>query len=180
MLVWLLARVHSRRVDPLIQELKRNPETAEEALKAEGALAGIISPRKVVERHLDQPGYHNSPFPIKHLWAIELLGMELQNGGMHQYFFNSSGDLWPDALDGLQQAGFHNSAVAFKKAIEVFGSPPSTNRADRIQQLDRFSQRNEKALYGHGDEVYEGFKETNLWPYIMRHVEIFRQEPARN
>jgi hypothetical protein len=180
-LVWLLARVHSRRVDPLIEELKANPETQEEALRAEAALAGVISPRKVIERHLDKPGYHQSPAAIKHLWAIELLGMELQNGGMHQYFFNSSGDLWPDALEGLEQAGYQDAATAFRKAISVFGkTPPSTNRAERIQQLNYFSKADEKILYKHGDQVYAGFQQTNMWPYIMRHTDIFRQEPARH
>lgn len=180
-LVWLLARIHSRRVDPLIHEMKQSPNTYEDALRAEAALAGIISPGRIIDRHLENPGYNQSPPPIKHLWAVQVLGMELQNGGIHQYFFNSSGDLWPDALKGLEEIGYRKSATAFQKAMEVFGSNlPSTNRAERIKQLDRFSNRDEKTLDTHGDNVYEGFKETNLWPYIMQHADIFREETPRS
>ena len=71
---------------------------------------------------------------------------------MHQYFFNSSGDLWPDGLKGLEEIGYRKSVAAFRKAIEVFGrNPPSTNRTERIEQLDHLSKRDEKTLYAHGD-----------------------------
>lgn len=178
--VWLLARIHSARVDPLIEKLRQRPDMADQALAAEAALRGIIRPRRVVHRHLESPGFYSSPAPVRHFWALELLGMELVNGGIHQYFFNSAGDLWPDALDGLDQAGYTKSAAAFRKAISVFGqTPPSTNRAVRFRELDQLSKGDEKALNGFGDQVYEDMKETNMWPYIMRNAEIFRTELPR-
>ena len=178
--VWLLARIHSERVDALIEKLKQNPDLADRALGSEAALLGIIQPRQVVHRHLEEPGYVNSPGPVRHLWALELLGMELVNGGIHQYFFNSSGDLWPDAMEGLEQAGYARSAAAFKKTVAVFGKEgPSTNRMIRFKQLDRLSKSKEAELNQFGDQVYEGMSETNTWPYIIRNAEIFRTEPPR-
>lgn len=179
-LVWLLARVHSDRVAPHIEKLKQQPDLADRVLAAEAALKGIIQPRRVVHRHLESPGYFNSPAPVRHLWALELLGMELINGGMHQYFFNSAGDLWPDALGGLEQAGYARSALAFRKAIGVFGKEkPSTDRSVRFKQLDRLSKSKEVELNRFGDEVYEGMAETNTWQYIIRNADIFRTEPPQ-
>jgi hypothetical protein len=179
-IVWLLARIHSERVDGLVEKLKQHPDLADRALAAEAALLGIIQPRRIVHRHLEAPGYANSPAPVRHLWALELLGMELVNGGIHQYFFNSSGDLWPDAIAGLEQAGYARSAAAIKKAVAIFGQEgPSTNRTIRFKQLDRLSKSAEAELNRFGDQVYEGMAETNTWPYIIRNAEIFRTEPPR-
>jgi hypothetical protein len=179
-IVWLLARIHSKRVDALVEKLKQHPDLADRALAAEAALLGIIQPRRIVHRHLEAPGYANSPAPVRHLWALELLGMELVNGGIHQYFFNSSGDLWPDAMAGLEQAGYARSVAALKKAAAIFGQEgPSTNRTVRFKQLDRLSKSAEAELNRFGDQVYEGMAETNTWPYIIRNAEIFRTEPPR-
>lgn len=179
-IVWLLARIHSERVNALIEKLKQHPDLADRALAAEAALLGIIQPRRVVYRHLEAPGYANSPAPVRHLWALELLGMELVNGGIHQYFFNSSGDLWPDAMEGLEQAGYARSAATFRKAVAIFGQEgPSTNRTVRFKQLDRLSKSVETELNRLGDQVYEGMAETNTWPYVIRNSEIFRTESPR-
>lgn len=179
-IVWLLARIHSKQVDALIEKLKQHPDLADRALAAEAALLGIIQPRRIVHRHLEAPGYANSPAPVRHLWAVELLGMELVNGGIHQYFLNSSGDLWPDAMAGLAQTGYARSAAAFKQAVAIFGQEgPSTNRTVRFKQLDRLSKSAEAELNRFGDQVYEGMAETSTWPYIIRNAEIFRTEPAR-
>jgi hypothetical protein len=178
--VWLLARIHAKQVDALIAKLKQHPDLADRALAAEAALLGIIQPQRIVHRHLEAPGYANSPTPVRHLWALELLGMELVNGGIHQYFFNSSGDLWPDAMEGLEQAGYARSAAAFKKAVAIFRQDgPSTNRTVRFKQLDKLSKSAETELNRFGDQVYEGMAETNTWPYIIRNVEIFRTEPPQ-
>jgi hypothetical protein len=151
-IVWLLARIHSKRVDALIEKLKQHPDLADKALAAEAALLGIIQPRRVVYRHLEASGYANSPAPVRHLWALELLDMELVNGGIHQYFFNSSGNLWPDALEGLEQAGYAQSAAAFRKGVAVFGPEgPSTNRTVRFKQLDSLSKSNQAELNRFGD-----------------------------
>lgn len=179
-IVWLLARIHSKRVDALIEKLKQYPDLADRALAAEAALLGIIQPRRIVHRHLEAPGYANSPAPVRHLWALKLLGMEISNGGIHQYFFNSSGDLWPDAMEGLERAGYARSAEAFKKAVAIFGQEgPSTNRTVRFKQLDRLSKSKKAELNRFGDQVYEGMSETNTWPYIIRNLEIFRTEQPR-
>lgn len=179
-IVWLLARIHSDRVNPLIEKLKQHPDLMDRALAAEAALLGIIQPRRIVHRHLEAPGYANSPAPVRHLWALELLGMELVNGGIHQYFFNSSGDLWPDAMEGLEQAGYARSVSAFKRAVAIFGQDgPSTNRTVRFKQLDQLSKTVETELSRFGDQVYEGMTETNTWPYIIRNAEIFRSESPR-
>ena len=178
--VWLLARIHSDRVDPLIEKLRQVPDMEDQALAAQAALLGILQPRRVVHRHLESPGYASSPSPVRHLWALQLLGMELVNGGIHQYFLNSSGDLWRDALDGLDQAGYAKSAAAFRLAVEVFGSDgPSADRPTRLKQLRRLSKSAEAKLNSLGDQVYQGMSGTNTWPYIMRHAEIFRIESPR-
>jgi hypothetical protein len=67
---------------------------------------------------------------------IMLLDGEVNNGGFSQYFFNSSGDFWREALAGLELMGLNERANVLKAAVAKFGStPPSANREERMRQM---------------------------------------------
>ncbi len=80
----------------------------------------------------------------RHLFAVRMLDAEVRNGGFAQYFFNSSGDLWPDALAGLENAGAVEHAGVLLATLKSFpGATPSTRRDHRQMELAKIASRRE-------------------------------------
>jgi uncharacterized protein DUF4375/HEAT repeat protein len=72
----------------------------------------------------------------KHSWAIRELDGEVNNGGFAQYYFNSSGNHWQDALSGLAAIGAEKHHQLVAATVERFGTdPPSSKRDIRNAQL---------------------------------------------
>lgn len=66
-------------------------------------------------------------------WGVR---SDVQNGGFHQYFANSSGDQWPDLLRLLELGGDDRGESHFRRALSYFPeSSPSTDREERDAQL---------------------------------------------
>lgn len=69
--------------------------------------------------------YADLPLPARHVFVVvEWLG-EVHNGGVRQYFSNSSGDRWADARFAFSVVGAGGDT--FAKALTAFpgGAPPS-------------------------------------------------------
>lgn len=116
----------------------------------------IRDPWSAVEQH----GWDALTTAEKHVCAIEQLDAEVNNGGFAQYYFNSSGDHWQDALKGLEKIGAERRHRVMLATIEKFGdSKPAADRDTRTSQLsvvvrkkeDPFSEQ-DKAWYGLEDE----------------------------
>jgi hypothetical protein len=54
--------------------------------------------------------------------ALYWLEGEVMNGGLHQYFYNSSGDMAELALAGLARLGATESLAHFRSAIDKLGA----------------------------------------------------------
>ncbi len=64
---------------------------------------------------------------------------EVCNGGFHQFFGNSTGMIWPQALDGFKLVGAVSHAALLEKALQVFpgGLPPlERNRREEFLELN--------------------------------------------
>jgi HEAT repeat protein len=116
----------------------------------------IRDPRRVIKER----GWNALTPAEKHVCAIEQLDAEVKNGGFAQYYFNSSGDNWQDALEGLEKIGAEERHRVMLATIEKFGdSKPAADRDARTSQLsgvvrhkeDPFSEQ-DKAWYGLEDE----------------------------
>jgi hypothetical protein len=71
-------------------------------------------------------------------FAVCLLEGEVYNGGFHQYFDNSSGDYYTDAMRGLEQIGAAEcQRILIAAKVLLFGEHgvPDT-RTDRFEYLD--------------------------------------------
>lgn len=80
----------------------------------------------------------------KHICAIEELDGEVNNGGFAQYYFNSGGDHWRDALSGLAAIGATKRHEIMAATIERFGqSAPSSVRDSRNSQLSKVVRKKE-------------------------------------
>jgi uncharacterized protein DUF4375 len=54
------------------------------------------------------------------LFAMEIFNTEFENGGVHQFFFNSSGAVAPEVYDAFLELGLDRQAAIFKRALELF------------------------------------------------------------
>jgi hypothetical protein len=75
--------------------------------------------------------------PERHVFAVDVLSAEVSNGGLDQFFFNSSGDLALEARDGLAAIGPAPLLGVYECALAAFpDGKPSRDRETRMQQLD--------------------------------------------
>jgi hypothetical protein len=89
------------------------------------------------------------------IYATMLYAQEVDNGGLSQFFENSSGMLWRQVKAGLQLLDFQEQTEFFVAAIKEFpgGSPPSEQSAR--QKAVRALTHQQRRLWRAGeDEIY--------------------------
>lgn len=71
------------------------------------------------------------PPPYRTVYVLTLLTGELFNGGMHQFFSNSSGAFAPAAAQALRDVGKDAAAATIDQAIALFPKPYPISTAER-------------------------------------------------
>jgi HEAT repeat protein len=98
----------------------------------------------------------------KHICAIEHLDAEVDNGGFAQYFFNSSGDNWQDALNGLVAIGAKRRHQIMLATVEKFGdTKPAADIDMRRSQLAQVVRESEDPFNEH-DSAWYDVEDENL------------------
>jgi uncharacterized protein DUF4375 len=108
---------------------------------------------------------------------VYVLEAEINNGGFHQFFTNSSGDqalATPRALDAI---GALNEAGIVRKALAEFGvagpDPDRKERSKQVETLDEASVQRwdelDQAFYEYPDDLAE-----LLATYIRSHADAIR------
>lgn len=102
---------------------------------------------------------------------------EVNNGGMHQFFFNSSGDFWPYVLMILEEGNDDAGMRKFLNVISIFpDSRPSTRRIKRWRQLEAIEVADPAKAEAHFDrassEYYESPYPSDVafWSVVERRV----------
>lgn len=86
------------------------------------------------------------------IWSFEA---ELNNGGFHQYFFNSAGDFAVEAHSSLQKIGAVGMAELLNSAIQIaFNGETPKNRIERQSLLELDEEEKEEALGELGSNFY--------------------------
>ncbi|MGB2552936.1 DMP19 family protein [Campylobacter sp. MOP51] len=135
---------------------------------------GTISIYDGHEKYLQSA--QNFTLEQRYLLAITWYFAEVNNGGHHQFFYNSTGIVWEDALNGFKRFGMNEYAANFQKVIDYCGGTISFDREERYRMLE-ILEENEEEFYKLLDEVdsfvykYEG-EESEL-AYIKNHPEKF-------
>ncbi len=73
--------------------------------------------------------------------AVLVYASETYEGGHYQFFFNSSGILWEDAMQGLREIGASECAEILSAAALRAGGYPPANRTERQKMLLQLSPR---------------------------------------
>ena len=114
------------------------------------------------------------------IFAFTWLGREVQNGGFHQYFFNSAGDFWKDVLYGLRAIGDEQGLALFQQTLSIFQeSSPSDDRFIRQDQLEKLEEEDEERVWDHFRRMTEQYfgnafpKWEAVFDYVKRHKDEF-------
>ncbi len=111
----------------------------------------------------------------RYLNAISWYFMEVNNGGHFQFFDNSTGIVWEDALNGLKEFGMEELADNFKKVVDLFGGNIPFDRELRWEAMDKMSEDFEELLDKADSVVYDlyDYDYTFEMKYIKEHPDKF-------
>lgn len=117
---------------------------------------------------VDSRGWSALTIPEKHILAIKVLDSEVNNGGFAQYYFNSSGDHWKEALEGLVAIGAKKHHALMQTTVEKFAVKPSSNRSQRNSQLSTLVSKQEDPFRQEDDQWYS-IKDEFLDPLVLKY-----------
>lgn len=99
---------------------------------------------------------------------------EVNNGGHHQFFYNSTGMVWQQALDGFTMLGAEQHGAILQQAVDMFpNSQPSTDRQIRYEQLEAIDSDKFDPLDDQLYDLTEGFDELAIRYINSRPGEFF-------
>ncbi len=105
----------------------------------------------------------------RYLLAINWYMAEVDNGGHDQFYYNSTGIVWKDALAGFRAVGVADAARIVEESAGRLGGDPSLDREARWQQLDAYQPRFDDLdgrLYDLEGQVD---LDAVLYEYILQH-----------
>ena len=107
------------------------------------------------------------------VFAVIWYDSEVNNGGHDQFFFNSTGIVWKDALEGLKAISANERAKNFQEVIDKWDGDIPFDRAERQEKLDKLTFIPETDdyidLFGNNDSAYYRSDE-NLDELIMKYA----------
>jgi hypothetical protein len=108
------------------------------------------------------------------IFTATLFIREVDNGGLSQYFGNSSGIFAEEVLQGLKLLGMEKEYNIFQKACSYF--PDGKVPTDYDQRLDYLIQheQDEKSFFSPLEQ--ELFGEERFYPFFRRYIDTHPQE----
>ena len=86
-------------------------------------------------------GFNEATEKQKVLFATHWTQSEIMNGGLGQFFSNSTGVLAPEAVEGFKKLGMPKCASILSEAMKFFGENYPRERAIRNSVLDYFYEQ---------------------------------------
>lgn len=120
----------------------------------------------------------NMTIAQRRLLAIYWYDSEVCNGGHDQFFCNSTGIVWKDALEGLRMICDDADADNFQKAIDMFGGNVPFDRDERNEALDRICDIEDFDDFEEIDRTY--YKGERFDRYLMEYIKSRPAEFAVN
>lgn len=116
----------------------------------------------------------------RRVMSVEELDGEVNNGGFAQYFFNSGGNNWQDALAGLEAMGAKGRAAAFKQVLARFpDGKPAVDRDIRGQQLAKILEEGDDPFAAQDKAWYDSDENLDrlLYRYNMANIKARLPQP---
>lgn len=177
----LLARSnsHDAKAEILKAANSPSPKVIEAAIQATLDSMGIANPFAIAFDKIDNQSWDNVHPSIAHVAAVRVLIDEVENGGLSQYFVNSSGAYWQFALNGLRAIGAKSDVQILQEALDMFEhSNPSTHNEQRHSQLAQIIRKDEKAFDGLNSRFYDDkdVREALLLRYVSANSQHFKKQ----
>lgn len=107
------------------------------------------------------------------VYAIECYRAEVCNGGHGQFFCNSSGIVWKEALEGLEIIGATEIRELLEKSVALFpNGQPEMDWDKRLAQHDQFDDEKLNDF----DEPFYARENLDLTPLINKYVDDHPEE----
>ena len=84
---------------------------------------------------------HRVPLKVQHLYSAYWCQSDVCNGGFHQFFYNTTGILAPEAVAGFEAVGAGQLASLVGTAISRVGAPYPRDRSARLSVLPQADGR---------------------------------------
>lgn len=126
---------------------------------------------------LDEYNQDLKPFSDaqRKILALFWYDSEVCNGGHDQFFSNSTGIVWKDAMECMQMMGADKYAQNLQKAVDMFGGSIPFERYDRNIALEKLYENEEFDDFRQIDEFYYGEECINqlMDEYVKLHAADF-------
>jgi HEAT repeat protein len=180
-ILMMLATQGTEKGISAIDEYAHHPSQRirEGAAEARLVAQGLDDPLGPVWDKLDAVGWSGLTESQRHALAVRRLIDEVNNGGFLQYFFNDSGDHWPDAAAGLEAIGASGDRQLLDEVLAFFkGSSPSENRDTRHHEIAAIAERDDRAFATFEKKFYDDAdgREVLLNEYILKHAGDFGKD----
>lgn len=121
-----------------------------------------------VSEKYDKSGFESLAEEERTVYVVWWLEAEVNNGGFHQYFWNSSSDRANEALAEFEKVGAIKTAALLKSAMTIaFGDESPINRSAR-QALLEINGESKLEKLGKLDMDFYEYNE-NFYEYINRY-----------
>jgi hypothetical protein len=100
------------------------------------------------------------------VFAVQWYRSEVKNGGHDQFYSNSTGIVWKDALEALRAFGASEFVSILELSAERLGGSPSLDRQERIEQLDTLAPN----FNDLDDLFYDAEEKVDLDDRIIRFI----------
>ena len=97
---------------------------------------------------------------------------EVNNGGHEQFYCNSTGIVWPDALKGFREIGHAEVAAIIQTSVSRLGGAPSLNREEREEQLEQMDASFEDL----DQELFELLDQPDFDEKVLEFIRKHRQK----
>jgi hypothetical protein len=112
----------------------------------------------------------------QNVYLVNTLEGEVENGGVDQFFSNSSGNCALRTAEALKELGFVTELAAFRKALALFpDGNPSEDRSTRFAQLEAIGSRRD--AWEKLDKNFEGLAGYPVADYVRKHTSAFVLPP---
>lgn len=102
------------------------------------------------------------------IYVVGLLEGEVNNGGFSQYFWNTEGQHAAVTVDVLKRVGAKETASLLRRAMKLYGAPPSEDLDEWYDRLERVDSEHECDLAELDEHFYEGVDDLPV--LVMKHL----------
>jgi hypothetical protein len=176
-----LARCIGDRAKPVLEGALASDqvEIQESAAKGLATLVGLDNPVDFVLDRVQKVGFEGLTAPQRVVYCGFLFDAEVCNGGIMQFFGNSSGDHAVETLEALRVLNHAEGSCALDTAMNLVG--PLAREPDRDMRLAAFEDRYEdlETRFGPLESAYYGTKgllRQRMLLYAVANEEHFRAE----